>query len=137
MGLREDILGNPDCADALAKRDCDELARIASIGRKRLKHTNVGVGSILTVMDNGGAFLDALVAMGATDRNIHWSLVLLERGALDLGVQKLQDQLTLMAQGLPAFAAGIEAFMALGYEPDPVTKEQVGAALYNPDGSIK
>ncbi len=137
MGLREEILGNPDCAAALAKRDCDELARIASIGRQRLKHTAVGVGSILAVMDNGGAFLDALVAMGETDRNIHWSVVLLERGVLDLGVQKLQDQLGQMAAGMPTFAAGIEAFKALGYEPDTVTKEQVASIMFNPDGSVK
>lgn len=136
MGLREDIIADPACAEAYAARDCAELARIRSVDRIRLKHTAIGIGTILA-LDLGGAFLDTLLAMGANDRDVHWSMTLLDRGALDLGVQKLQDKLALMAAGMPQFANGIAALKALGYEPDPYSAADVAAACFNPNGSAK
>jgi hypothetical protein len=137
MGLRDDIIADPACAVAYATRDCAELARIRSFGRMRLCHTAVGVGTILDKVDNGGMFLDNLTALGATNRDLYWAMVMINAGRLDLGVEKVQAQLTLLAQGMPQFAAGINALKALGYEPDPYSAAEMADALYNPDGTLK
>lgn len=34
--LKAEILANPDCAEALAAKDCEEVRRIASIGRSKI-----------------------------------------------------------------------------------------------------
>lgn len=115
-------------AELIASRNEQAIAEALSTGT-RLKHTALGVGSILAVMENGGAFLDALEAMGAQNRDIHWVMVLLNNSNLDLGVQKLQDKLTELAAGMPTFAAGINAFKALGYEPVVVSAHEVAIAL--------
>lgn len=125
--LREEIQAKCG-AQLIASRNEQAIADLLSTG-VRLKHTALGVGTVLACMDNGGVFLDTLESLGATNRDIHWVMVLLNNSNLDLGVQKLQDKLTELAANMPTFAAGINAFKALGYEPVVVSAHEVAIAL--------
>ena len=86
MTLHDEILSRPDCADALAIRDCGALAEILSAGRTKLIERNVGYGTVLDTLgaDVGSAFLDALTTLAATSSPVKWALKLLDRVDLDI-----------------------------------------------------
>jgi len=116
----------------LAIRNDVAIAQVLSVGRTRLKSTPIGIGTILAVMAlNGGAFLDSLEAMGASDPNIKWLLKLIERGAFDIGMPASRQQMTAYAQAVPSIAEGINALLQLGLEPDPIQISAVSEALNN------
>lgn len=131
MTLRDEILANPACASAVASRNCQAIADIMSVGRTKLRSTYIGNGTVLDLMDNGGLFMDFLVAVGATNRDAYWSMDLLKAGRFDIGTQKAQEQLALMALAAPQFAPGIAKLLAFGHGPDVITPLQVANALYN------
>lgn len=68
MTLRDEILSRPDCAAALAERDCGALAAILSVGRVKTVDKPIGYGTVLEALgaDAGAAFLDGLTALAAT-----------------------------------------------------------------------
>ena len=131
MALRDEILSRPDCADALAARDCGELARILSIGRTKLIERNVGYGTVLEVLgaEAGSAFLDGLTALAATSSPVKWALKLLDRGELNIGADATQSQLDALAAGGVMPQAVAEALKNLAVVPDEITASQVQQAL--------
>ena len=139
MTLRDEILSRDDCADALAARDCGELARILSIGRTKLVERNIGYGTVLDTLgaDAGAAFLDGLTALAATSSPVKWALKLLDRGELNIGAAATQAQLDALAAGGVMPKAVADALKGLAMGPDIVTAEQVADAMFNADGSLK
>ena len=131
MALRDEILSRPDCADALAARDCGELARILSIGRTKLIERNVGYGTVMEALgaDNGAAFLDGLTAVAATSSPVKWALKLLDRGELNIGAAATRGQLDALAAGGVMPQAVAEALKNLAVVPDEITATQVQTAL--------
>ena len=131
MALRDEILSRPDCADALAARDCGELARILSIGRTKLIERNVGYGTVLEVLgaEAGSAFLDGLTALAATSSPVKWALKLLDRGELNIGAAATRGQLDALAAGGVMPQAVAEALKNLAVVPDEITATQVQTAL--------
>jgi len=131
MALRDEILSRPDCADALAARDCGELARILSIGRTKLIERNVGYGTVMEALgaDNGAAFLDGLTAVAATSSPVKWALKLLDRGELNIGAAATRGQLDALAAGGVMPQAVAEALKNLAVVPDEITASQVQQAL--------
>ena len=131
MALRDEILSRPDCAAALAARDCGELARILSIGRTKLIERNVGYGTVMEALgaDNGAAFLDGLTALAATSSPVKWALKLLDRGELNIGADATQSQLDALAAGGVMPQAVAEALKNLAVVPDEITATQVQTAL--------
>ena len=114
-----------------------QIAEILSAGRTRLKSTPIGIGTVLAVMaPNGGAFLDALETMGATDANVKWLLKLIERGAFDIGLEASRAQMQAYAQAVPALADGINALLQLGMEPDPIHYNKFSDALNVAEGRM-
>ena len=130
--LRAQAHGNPACAQALAARDLDELARILSIGRTRSSAREIGNGTILEVLgvDAGNRLLDHIAAADEL-RHVR---PLLEQGRLMIGAALVQGALQAYVQ-LPGVITKDDAdkLCALGLDPDPLTPKQVADALYGPD----
>jgi hypothetical protein len=131
MTLHDEIISRADCADALAARDCGELARILSIGRTKLVEYNIGYGTVLETLgaDNGAAFLDSLTALAETSSPVKWALKLLDRGELNIGASTTQAQMDALAAGGVMPQAVADALKALAMVPDVVTPQDVQAAL--------
>lgn len=131
MTLQVEILSRPDCADALAARDCGELARILSIGRTKLIERNIGYGTVLETLgaEAGSAFLDGLTALAATSSPVKWALKLLDRGELNIGAAATRGQLDALAAGGVMPQAVAEALKNLAVVPDEITASQVQQAL--------
>lgn len=134
MSLHDEIHANPACAEALAAKDCNELARIMSIGRVRANGREIGNGTILETIGitAGNALLD--VINGAADfRHVK---PLVEQGRLLIGAALVQSTLqTLVPTVLTQ--ANADKLSALGWTPDPLTAQDVAEAAFNPDGSFK
>jgi len=139
MLLRDEILSRPDCADALARRDCGELAALLSVGRTKVIDYSIGYGTVLEVLgaEAGSAFLDGLTALAATSSPVKWALKLLDRGELNIGAAATRGQLDALAAGGVMPQAVADALKGLAMGPDIVTAEQVADAMFNPDGSLK
>jgi len=131
MALRDEILSRPDCADALARRDCGELAALLSVGRTKVIDYSIGYGTVLEVLgaEAGSAFLDGLTALAATSSPVKWALKLLDRGELNIGAAATQQQLDMLASVgvIPVDVA--EALKNLAVVPDEITATQVQTAL--------
>lgn len=127
MTLREEILSRPDCADALALRDCGELARILSVGRTKVIDTNVGYGTVLEALgaDAGAEFLDRLTELSASSSPVKWALKLLDRGELNIGAETTQTQIDKLAETgvIPKVVA--DALKGLSVVPDPYSVQDV------------
>ena len=64
MTLHDEILSRPDCAAALALRDCGALAEIISAGRTKVVDLNIGAPATQTQLDTlatAGAIPQAVV----------------------------------------------------------------------------
>lgn len=131
MTLRDEILSRPDCADALAARDCGELARILSVGRTKLIDYSIGYGTVLEVLgaEAGAAFLDGLTTLAATSSPVKWALKLLDRGELNIGAAATRGQLDALAAGGVMPQAVADALKGLAVSPDEITATQVQTAL--------
>ena len=109
------------------------IADALSVGRTRPRKTEIGTGTILAAFQGlGGQFIDTLVTIGQTNRDIHWLVTgTLLRGVLDMGDPATRFGVQgLMAQSpLAAFVPGMQALLAMGVEPAPITHTQVGHAL--------
>lgn len=142
--LRAQILASEACAphvhtnhmptisgvEAAAKDGA--IAAIISVGRTRVKPTEIGKGTIIEVLglSNGNAFLDALDANPDLRHVKH----LLTEGRLRLDSAMVTSMLAGLVQAnqLPQQAA--DALLALTREPDPVTAGEVSRALRGPWG---
>lgn len=131
MTLREEILSRPDCADALAARDCGALAAILSAGRTKTVDKFIGYGTVLEALgaENGAAFLDGLTAVAASSSPVKWALKLLDRGELNIGAAATQQQLDMLASVgvIPVDVA--EALKGLAIVPDPYSIQDVILAM--------
>ena len=132
--LRAQARANPDCAEPLARRDIEELARILSIGRTRQSAREIGNGTIIETLGiaSGNRLLDHIAA----DDDLRHVRPLLYQGRLIVGAPLVQAALRSYVS-LPDVLTQAEAdkMCALGREPDPLTPLMVAEALYNPDGS--
>lgn len=131
MALRDEILSRPDCADALARRDCGELAALLSVGRTKVIDYSIGYGTVLEVLgaDNGAKFLDQLTALAETSSPVKWALKLLDRGELNIGAAATRGQLDALAAGGVMPQAVADALKGLAVSPDEITASQVQQAL--------
>ncbi len=131
MTLRDEILFRPDCADALARRDCGELAALLSVGRTKVIDYSIGYGTVLEVLgaDNGAKFLDQLTALAETSSPVKWALKLLDRGELNIGAAATRGQLDALAAGGVMPQAVADALKGLAIVPDPYSIQDVILAM--------
>jgi len=131
MTLRDEILSRPDCADALARRDCGELAALLSVGRTKVIDYSIGYGTVLEVLgaEAGSAFLDGLTAVAASSSPVKWALKLLDRGELNIGAAATQSQLDALAAASVMPQAVADALKGLAIVPDPYSIQDVILAM--------
>lgn len=131
MTLQVEILSRPDCAAALAARDCGALAAILSAGRTKLIDRNIGYGTVLEALgaEAGAAFLDGLTAVAATSSPVKWALKLLDRGELNIGAAATQSQLDALVTAGVMPQAVADTLKALALVPDVVTPQDVQTTL--------
>lgn len=111
------------------------ISTILSAGRMRSVPTEIGIGTVLaTLGDGAGAWLDAITAVGEVNRDVFWALKLLDRGALRVDMAATRQQMQALAQAVPDLAAGIDALLTLGMEPDPLPVVDVSHALNVAEG---
>lgn len=138
MTLREDIINDPACAAALAAKDCAELARIRSVGRKLLQTRFVTARTVLAECGvNGAALLDKLDAAGSINSAVKWAMVFLRQDSgLDVGHPATQYLLqTLVPDVLTQPEA--DQLKALAMLPAPLSAQDIADALFNQNGSAK
>lgn len=131
MTLHDEILSRPDCADALARRDCGELAALLSVGRTKVIDYSIGYGTVLEALgaDNGAKFLDQLTALAETSSPVKWALKLLDRGELNIGAAATQSQLDALATAGVMPQAVADALKNLAIVPDPYSIQDVILAM--------
>jgi len=131
MTLRDEILSRPDCADALAARDCGALAEILSAGRTKVIDYSIGYGTVLEVLgaEAGSAFLDGLTALAATSSPVKWALKLLDRGELNIGAAATRGQLDALASAGVMPQAVADVLKGLAIVPDPYSIQDVILAM--------
>lgn len=128
--IRSAVAASPELQAHLPARRDDLIAEALSEGRTRLESHEIGIGTILMVLaPHGGAFLDGLVALGESDRNVFWALELIKQGRFDVGMTGTRAQMQALAQGMPTLADAFAALLALAERPDPVPVNDVSAAL--------
>lgn len=121
----------------LQNRNDVAIAAILSKGRVKVQSKEIGIGTILDVMaPNGGIFLDNLVALGETDRNVYWSMDLLKQGRFDIGMPGSRAQVSALAQANPSLQPGIAALLATAEVPDQINFNAVSTALNIAEGRI-
>lgn len=165
MTLRDDILADPNCAPALAARDCTELARIRSIGRvvrasKTL--TERGVRAMVPIAA-GSQFIRLLKEASETVGVPGWLAGVLgamgvpadghqdyadaiasaygwlrQDSGIDISAAATRGMLDLIAASNPAkFGATVALIKSLADQPHSYTAQEVAEAMFNPDGSAK
>lgn len=132
--LRDLVHANPQCADALAAKDCDELARLMSVGRVRANSREIGNGTILEVLGlaTGNVVLD-LINGNADYRHVK---PLIEQGRLLIGSPLAQATVQSLVPAVLTQTQA-DALCALGLAPYPYTAQELAAALFNADGTEK
>lgn len=131
MTLHDEILSRPDCADALALRDCGAMAALLSVGRTKVIDYSIGYGTVLEALgaDNGAKFLDQLTALAETSSPVKWALKLLDRGELNIGSPATQAQLDALASVGVISQAVSDALKGLAIVPDPYSIQDVILAM--------
>jgi hypothetical protein len=129
MSLRDDILGDPACAEALAARDCIELARIRSVGRTKANNLEIGNGTILSTIGlvAGNSVLDEI----NTNPDYRYVKPLVEQGRLLIGTPLVVFSLGAMVTKGVLTQALADRLIALGRSPNPYTPQEVAAAMFS------
>lgn len=141
MTLRDDILANPACAEALAAKDCQELARIMSIGRTRI--VKIPIADIQDLMHATGAWWD----IADVAANLVHPAQKAARAVVDVAGARysyIDTQIPMVGQMLGALVSGgvitqalFDQIMAKAIAPDPLTAQDVAEAVFNDNGSLK
>ena len=117
-------------AALVAARNDTAVAAALSVGRQKLVPTEIGSGTILaTLGPGGGAFLDALVTIGESNRDVYWTMDLIRQGRLRIDLQATRDGMQALAQAVPSLAPAVTSLLTLGYADDPISVAEVSAAL--------
>ena len=128
---RELTAGEIDALGPLvAVRNDVAIASLLSIGRVKHGPTQIGTGTIMAVFgDRGGAFLDAVEALGKTNSNVRWGFDPVLRGVLDLSIAAGRAQVELLKTELPAYAEDLDRLLQTGVVVDPVSFDAVSRKL--------
>lgn len=119
-----------ECPELIAARNEAAIAAVLSVGKTKLVHMTIGIGTVLSTLGaSGGPFLDGMVSMGASDSNVKWAMKLLETGEFNIGSAAAQAQMGAIAVAVPSLATQIGLLLALAVVPDPVSAHDVAVAL--------
>ena len=120
----------------LADRNDVQIAALLP-AKQTLISSPIGIGTILAALaPNGGDFLNALEAMGATDANVKWALKLIEQSNFDVGIPATRAQMDAFKGVAPALADGIDALLAVAERTEPIHYNTVSDALNVAEGRL-
>lgn len=110
----------------LASQDFDAIAAALSVGRKKRNTREIGNGTILEVLGlaAGNALLDVINNVP----DFRHVKPLVEQGRLQIGSPLVQATVQSLVPAVLTQAQA-EALCALGFDPDPVTAQQVSDAM--------
>jgi hypothetical protein len=121
---------DPEFAALVQARNDVAIAAALSVGRTKPVPTEIGAGTILaTLGQGGGAFLDALVAIGEQNRDVYWTMDLIRQGRLRIDLPATRAGMQGLAAAVPSLEPAVTALLTLGYEPDPISLDDVSNAL--------
>lgn len=126
MTLLEEIQAK--CSQALlASRDFEAIAAAVSAGRTKPNSKEIGNGTILEVLGltSGNALLDVV----NTVPDFRYVKPLVEQGRLTVGSALVQATVQSLVPIGVLTQAQADALCALGFDPDPVTAQQVSDEL--------
>lgn len=119
----------------VAARNDGAIAALLSKGRTKHGPTQIGSGTVMAALgDRGGDFLDAVEALGGTDRNVYWGFDPVRRGVLDLSIPAARAQLAVLKSKLPAHADDLDKLLLVGVIADPLSIDVVSVALNKAEG---
>lgn len=138
----EGLIGRSLTADEIAAlgplvqvRNDVDTAALLSAGRTKHGPTQIGIGTVVAVLDpRGGELLDAVDKLGQTDRTVYWGMDAVRRGVLDLSVPAARASLTALKEKLSAYADDIDLLLQIGVIPDPIPFDRVSAVLNTAQG---
>ena len=117
-----------------------KISEALSLGRNKLVPTEIGSGTILSVLGplgiSGGTFLDTIVAVGEVNRDVYWTMDLIKQGRLRIDLMATRMGLQGIALAVPALQPAVDALLTLGYGPDPISEQQVKEAIYADNGTL-
>lgn len=139
MNIRERILARPDLDDLRTARDLDGLAAALNVQpAQELQPRFVTARTILAECADGSGILDALTAAAEQVSAVKWALNFLGKDSgLDVGNPATQGMIDQLAAAGVLSAGQAATLKDLALQPIVVTRDQVNAAMYNPDGSEK
>lgn len=122
-------------AEARAKDQAvADILNAAATYREVVSRT-IGIGTVLDTLgaEAGALVLDSLTALSASIRPLHYAMILLDRGDLDVGLESVRNQINALTPTVftPQQA---QAILALAEQPITITAAQVSIALRGPWG---
>lgn len=137
--IRDRILARPDLAEAYAARDLDALTDgLNSQPELDVRPRFITARAVMAACADGVAILDALSTSAQQNSAVAWAMKFLGQDAgLDIGdpyTQGMVDKLVVL--GVLSSAQG-EQVKALAMQPVLLSRQDVEAAMFNPDGTEK
>lgn len=141
MTLRDEILARQDCADAVSARDLDAIAALMSAGRTKVQR--VPIEDVQAHLQSSGLWWQVKGVASNPQHPAYAAAVAVvdvanaRYGRLDMTLPIIAQMLGgLVATGVMP-QAEMDALIAMSNAPDPVSRTDVEAALFNADGSLK
>lgn len=138
MALRDEIIARADCVVPIAARDLDMITALVSAGRTSVQSRFVTARTVLAEVSGGAALLDKMQSIGTTQPAVKYAMTFLnQEGGIDIGNPATQGMVDQLVAGAALTAAEGAALKGMANRPAPVTRAQVEAALFNPNGTAK
>lgn len=139
MGIRDRILARRELDDLRAARDLDGLAAALNADAPLVPQQRfITARAVLTLCADGPAILSALEAAAPQNIAVAYALRFLGQDAgLDIGDPGALALLGQLQQASILTAPQVEQLRALALKPLLVTRLDVEAAMYKPDGTEK
>lgn len=139
MSIRDRILARPDLAELRAARDLDGLAAALNASAPLVAQQRfITARAVLTQCLDGAAILTALEAAAPQNVAVAYALRFLgQEAGLDIGDPGAQALLAKLQQAGVLTDLHVQQLRALALKHQLVTRLDVEAAMYNPDGTEK
>lgn len=141
MGLREQVLADPACAVAYATKDCDELARIGSIGRTRT--VLVAIADVQAKLQSSGAWWPIKAIAADTAHPANGAAVAVTDVAharyanVDMSIPLVAQMFSALVFAGALAQEVMDEIMGMSILPAPYTQREVAIELYHDDGTPK
>lgn len=137
--IRDRILARQDLADARAARDLDALAAGLNAQPESVVQSRfVTARAVMAGCADGIAILDALNDAAVQNSAVAWAVKFLgQEAGLDVGDPYTQSMIDELVKQNVLSQVQAEQLKALALRPVLVTRADVEAAMFNPDGTEK